>query len=166
MQGRSLCPRFAHTRSTPAELLLQQSERLFDLLPHAILPLDLCRLQFQIIGYPIALAILDDTHLLAHLFEMAAGLPEPLPPFSRQPLAFQQTTAPDARDMLPAQLRQQINDASGGVPTVKKHVFRLDSALGGFSDHLLCKLDLRLTALLPQAHRDGNLTLAIGPDQQ
>jgi hypothetical protein len=65
----------------PEPLLLQQSKRFFDLLPQAILPLDLCGLSFQLIRHKVTLAILDDSHFLIHWLEIASRLSVALWPF-------------------------------------------------------------------------------------
>jgi hypothetical protein len=92
-----------------------------------MLALDLGRLQLHVIGYPIALAILNHFHLLIHLIEMASRLSEALSTLLLEVFTIQQVIASDVRDILPAHCRQQVEDGARRIPNIEQNILWLDA---------------------------------------
>jgi hypothetical protein len=159
-----LRPLGARLTATQAELILTDSNDLFNLRAHPIEAAHLHGRQHQAVGGKVFGAVSDDQHFEAAR-QPAGFRPVRMAPISPQRLAVKPAILFETANKVPPIVANPLQEGSGGIPGIEQHKLGAAAqAIAGIAEQLKGEFILRRSALMPEAHAQWDAHGTIRPD--
>lgn len=90
----------------------------------------------SVVGDKVASPVFAHAHFIIDFPQSSKRAPKPMPPRFAHCLPVEEAVTFKARKILLTKSVKQMKDRARRVPTIKKHIFRADSAPSGFASQL------------------------------